>query len=71
MPSVSSLTGAMVTTVAPKNGLHLTLEDVQAYAVLDDDVHSCPTRVISLESRISLPLGHAFSLSPLCMLTPA
>jgi threonine aldolase len=31
----------------------LTLEDVQKNAVTDDDVHSCPTRVISLENTLN------------------
>ncbi|KAL2018576.1 hypothetical protein VTK56DRAFT_618 [Thermocarpiscus australiensis] len=50
---VSSLTGAMVKTVVPKNGIYLTLEDVKANAYLDDDVHTCPTRVISLENTLN------------------
>ncbi|CAK7264774.1 hypothetical protein SEPCBS57363_001251 [Sporothrix epigloea] len=50
---VSSLTGAMVQTVIPRNGLYLTLEDVQANAVIGTDVHQCPTRVISLENTIN------------------
>ncbi|KAL4892558.1 pyridoxal phosphate-dependent transferase [Aspergillus ambiguus] len=59
---VSSLTGAMVQTVAPKNGAYLTLEDVQKYAVLDDDIHHCPTKVISLENTLDgmiMPLAEA------------
>lgn len=50
---VSVLTGAMVKTVVPRNGVHLTLEDIKATIVLDDDVHSCPTRVISLENTLN------------------
>ncbi|KJR82563.1 threonineeeee aldolase [Sporothrix schenckii 1099-18] len=50
---VSSLTGAMVHTVVPKNGIYLTLEDVQANAVTGTDVHDCTTRVISLENTIN------------------
>ncbi|KAI1387007.1 pyridoxal phosphate-dependent transferase [Hypoxylon trugodes] len=50
---VSSLTGAMITPVIPKNGLFLTLSDIQASAILDNDVHSCPTRVISLENSLN------------------
>lgn len=55
---VSSLTGAMTVPVIPKNGRYLTLEDVRDRVVLDapegedDDVHSCPTRVISLENTL-------------------
>ncbi|ATY63145.1 l-allo-threonine aldolase [Cordyceps militaris] len=50
---VSSLTGATVKPVVPKNGIHLTLEDVTAHAILSTDVHACPTRVISLENTLN------------------
>ncbi|OAA58704.1 l-allo-threonine aldolase [Cordyceps fumosorosea ARSEF 2679] len=50
---VSSLTGATVQPVVPKNGTHLTLEDVAEHAVLSRDVHACPTRVISLENTLN------------------
>ncbi|KAI1444020.1 pyridoxal phosphate-dependent transferase [Annulohypoxylon stygium] len=50
---VSSLTGAMITAVAPSNGLYLTLEDVKSNVVLGDEIHSCPTRVISLENSLN------------------
>ncbi|KAK0632173.1 pyridoxal phosphate-dependent transferase [Immersiella caudata] len=50
---VSSLTGAMVKAVVPKNGIHLTLEDIETNVYLDDDVHTCPTRVISLENTLN------------------
>lgn len=59
---VSSLTGAMVQPVIPKNGTYLTLEDIQKKAVLDDDIHSCPTRLISLENTLDgmiMPLSEA------------
>ncbi|KAH6648557.1 pyridoxal phosphate-dependent transferase [Truncatella angustata] len=49
---VASLSGAQCQTVVPKNGIHLTLEDIQEHAVTDDDVHSLPTRVISLENSL-------------------
>ncbi|EXJ78026.1 threonine aldolase [Capronia epimyces CBS 606.96] len=49
---VSSLSGAMLIAVRPSNGHHLTLEDVQKYTILSDDVHACPTRVISLENTL-------------------
>lgn len=51
--SVSTLTGAMVKAVVPKNGVYLTLEDVKENVYLDDDVHTCPTRVISLENTLN------------------
>ncbi|KAI1375502.1 pyridoxal phosphate-dependent transferase [Hypoxylon crocopeplum] len=50
---VASLSGAMVTAIVPSYGAYLTLEDVQSRAVLGDDVHSCPTRVISLENSLN------------------
>lgn len=50
---VSALTGAMIKTVVPKNGIYLTLEDIKANVYLDDDVHTCPTRVISLENTLN------------------
>ncbi|KFY48859.1 hypothetical protein V495_00969 [Pseudogymnoascus sp. VKM F-4514 (FW-929)] len=49
---IASLTGAMVQPARPSNGEFLTLDDVKAKAVLSDDVHKCPTRVISLENTI-------------------
>lgn len=36
----------------PVNGMHLTLEDIQAEVVLGNDIHTCPTRVISLENTL-------------------
>ncbi|KAF7585736.1 hypothetical protein BBP40_010176 [Aspergillus hancockii] len=59
---VSSLTGATVQTVDPRNGKYLTLEDIQKYAVLDDDIHHCPTKLISLENTLGgavMPLAEA------------
>lgn len=64
--SVASLCGAMLECVRPANGVHLTLEDVQAHASLDDDVHHCPTRVVSLENTLNgtlLPLSEARRIS--------
>ncbi|KXJ91995.1 threonine aldolase-like protein [Microdochium bolleyi] len=51
---VSSLTGAMTVPIMPRrNGRYLTLEDIEEHVVLDEgDVHSCPTRVISLENTL-------------------
>ncbi|KAK1968867.1 beta-eliminating lyase [Colletotrichum sublineola] len=50
---VASLSGAMIKPVVPRNGAYLTLEDIEATADLDDDVHTCPTKVISLENTIN------------------
>lgn len=46
------LSQAMVTPVHPQNGLYLTLEDVKNWVVLGDDIHTAPTKVISLEVTI-------------------
>ncbi|KAI0404950.1 pyridoxal phosphate-dependent transferase [Xylaria palmicola] len=59
---VASLSGALVTAVRPRNGRYLTLEDVRENVVVSDNVHACPTRVISLENSLNgtvLPLGEA------------
>lgn len=50
---LASLSGAMVQAVSPNNGEWLTLEDIKRKVVLSDDVHLCPTSVISLENTIS------------------
>ncbi|KAK0745846.1 pyridoxal phosphate-dependent transferase [Schizothecium vesticola] len=63
---VSALTGAMVKAVVPSNGIHLTLDDVKANVYLDDDVHTCPTRVISLENTLNgmlMPLDEVRHIS--------
>lgn len=44
------MSGAMLQSVRPSNGLYLTLEDIQTNVVLSDDVHKCPTRVVSIEN---------------------
>jgi threonine aldolase len=49
---VAALCGALVKGVVPENGNYLTLEDVQNHAILSDDVHACPTRLISLENTL-------------------
>ncbi|KAJ5143139.1 uncharacterized protein N7515_001926 [Penicillium bovifimosum] len=46
------LAQAMVTPVHPANGTYLTLDDVKKWTVLGDDIHTAPTKVISLEVTI-------------------
>ena len=46
------LSQAMVTPVHPANGIYMTAEDVRKWAVLGDDIHVAPTRVVSLELTI-------------------
>ena len=65
---VASLCGAMVKGLIPRNGHHLTLaEDILPNAVVsDEDVHSTPTRVISLENTLGgeiLPLDECRRIS--------
>lgn len=43
----------MLKGIVPKNGIYLTLEDIKANVYLDDDVHTCPTRVLSLENTLN------------------
>jgi threonine aldolase len=50
---VASLCGALVKGVVPKNGVYLTLEDIEKNIVLGDELHGCPTRVISLENTLA------------------
>ncbi|KAI9819609.1 MAG: hypothetical protein M1827_007059 [Pycnora praestabilis] len=62
----ASLCGALVKGVVPSNATFLTLEDVKKNAVLSDDVHACPTRVVSLENTLGgsiLPLSEAQRIS--------
>lgn len=56
----------MLECVRPSNGIHLTLEDIQEHAHLDDNVHTCPTRVISLENTLNgmlMPLAEVQRIS--------
>ncbi|KAM6519440.1 hypothetical protein FALCPG4_013074 [Fusarium falciforme] len=62
----SALTGAQIQPIVPKNGRYMTLEEIMANAVLDDDVHGCPTRVISLENTLHgmvMPLSEVKRIS--------
>ena len=56
---MATLTGALIQTVVPKNGVYMTLDDVRRCVVLKDDLYSCPTRVIVIENP------HAGSIMPL------
>jgi threonine aldolase len=63
---VSANCGALLLAVVPGNGHHLTLEDVRSCAVVGDDVHVAPTRVISLENTLNgtvLPLEECRRIS--------
>ncbi|KAL3473332.1 pyridoxal phosphate-dependent transferase [Aspergillus californicus] len=59
---VSAWTGATVIPLVPKNGTYLTLEDVKKRVVISDNIHSCPTKLISLENTLDgmiMPLEEA------------
>jgi threonine aldolase len=59
---VSVLSQAMLIPIRPSNNHHLTLEDIQSAAIISDDIHACPTRVISLENTLDgmvMPLSEA------------
>jgi threonine aldolase len=60
------MSGAMIQAVEPSNGKYLTLEDIEANAVLTNNIHKCPTRVIALENTISgviVPLAEMVKIS--------
>jgi len=63
---IASLSQALVKGVIPSNGVYLTLEDIEKSVVLDDDVHLCPTKVISLENTLGgtiMPLSEVKRIS--------
>lgn len=63
---VASLSQALTQPIDAKNGKYITLEEVQKYAVISDDVHACPTRVISLENTLNgtiMPLSEVRRIS--------
>ena len=63
---MSSLSGAWPIQVKPENGHHLTVEDVNREAVMDEDVHHAPTRLVSLENTLNgtiLPLKDAQAIA--------
>ncbi|KAH7040974.1 beta-eliminating lyase [Microdochium trichocladiopsis] len=63
--AASFLSGAAIQAVRPVNGRHLTLDDIRKHAIWTDDVHKCPTRVISLENTTS---GNIIPLSDMRMI---
>lgn len=66
-----TLSQAMVQTVAPKNGIHLTLKDdiLPNFVPDDGEIHGCPTKVISLENTLHgmlFPLDEIKRISAFC-----
>lgn len=47
------LSQAHIIPVLPRNGLHLTLEDVKEFIVNVDDIHYAPTKLICLENSLN------------------
>lgn len=63
---LASLSQAMVKGVVPSNGVYLTLEDVKKNVVISDNIHYCPTKVISLENTMGgtvMPLAEIKRIS--------
>ncbi|EOA88756.1 uncharacterized protein SETTUDRAFT_168012 [Exserohilum turcica Et28A] len=63
---VATLSQAMIQSLDATNGTYLTLEDIQKYAVISDDVHACPTRMLSLENTLNgaiMPLSEVKRIS--------
>ena len=50
--------------VPPRNGHHLTLEEVLDNAVFGEDIHSAPTKLVSLENTLSGSASASLSLRP-------
>jgi threonine aldolase len=50
---VASLSGAMVQPIVPANKKYITLEEVKEHAVLWDNVHACPTKIVELENTLN------------------
>lgn len=63
---LAALSQAMVIGVVPSNGVYLTLEDVEEHTILGDEIHSAPTKVISLENTLGgsiIPLSEVRRIS--------
>lgn len=68
---LASLSQAMVQTIIPANGLYLTLDDdiIPNFVPEDGEIHSAPTKVISLENTLSgtiFPLEEIKKISKFC-----
>jgi threonine aldolase len=62
----ASLSGALICGITPANGTYITIEEVKKHAVISDDVHACPTTVISLENTLNgniMPLEEVKKIS--------
>lgn len=66
-----TLSQAMIQTIIPKNGIHLTLEDdiIPVFIPDDGEIHGAPTKVISLENTLHgmiFPLEEIKKISKFC-----
>lgn len=65
-----TLSQALVQPIIPENGIHLTLEDIASHFVPDDgEIHSCPTKVVSLENTLHgmlFPLDEIKRIAAFC-----
>ncbi|KAF9513031.1 hypothetical protein BS47DRAFT_1372646 [Hydnum rufescens UP504] len=62
----ASLSQAMTQSIVPRNGVYLTLEDIQRSVIISDDVHDAPTRLIALENTLGgaiMPLAEVQKIS--------
>jgi threonine aldolase len=50
---VATLSQALVQPIDAKNEKYITLEEIKEHAVISDDVHACPTRVVELENTLN------------------
>lgn len=50
---VATLSQALLQPIDAKNTKYITLEEIQEHAVISDDVHACPTRVVELENTLN------------------
>lgn len=68
---IPTLSQALVQPIAPKNGIHLTLEDdiLPNFVPDDGEIHGCPTKVISLENTLHgmvFPINEIEKISKFC-----
>ncbi|KAF2874722.1 pyridoxal phosphate-dependent transferase [Massariosphaeria phaeospora] len=62
----ATMSQALTQTIDAKNGTYITLEEVKQYSVISDDIHACPTRVVSLENTLNgaiMPLAEVKRIS--------
>lgn len=64
--AAAALSQVHIIGVMPSNGVYLTLEDVEEHAMLSDDIHFAPTKLICLENTLGgtiMPLAEAQRIS--------